>query len=150
MTPEIDLMIVLDMPEYSRNHLAEHYRVHVWPDTATHHDRLDDPLLKRIRAVQTNGSYGLKRPMIEAMPALEIICAIGAGFEGIDLAAARERGIVVTNSPGANAELVADQAWALILGSLRRVPDCDRGVREGRWQQVRTAMPLASGRRLGI
>ena len=143
-------MIVLGMDDYCRDHLSEHFRVHYWPDTTTHHDRLNDPLLKRIRAVQTNGSYGLKRPMIEAMTNLEIVCAVGAGFEGIDLAAARERGIIVTNSPGANADSVADQAWALILGILRRVPACDAGIRAGRWKESRVAMPIATGKRLGI
>jgi lactate dehydrogenase-like 2-hydroxyacid dehydrogenase len=150
VTEKIDLMVVLEMAEYSRNHLAEKYRVHYWPDTATHNQRLDDPVLKKIRAVQTNGSYGLKRPMIEAMPNLEIICAVGAGFEGIDLAAARERGIIVTHGPGTNADSVADQAWALLLGTLRRVPVCDAGVRTGRWDDVRQEMPLATGKKLGI
>lgn len=143
-------MVVLDMPEYSRNHLAEHYNVHYWPDTGSHNQRLDDPLLAKIRAVQTNGSYGLKRPMIEAMPNLEIICAVGAGFEGIDLDAAREHGIIVTHSPGMNAETVADQAWALLLGIVRRVPKCDRAVRAGHGEDVREQMPSLTGKKLGL
>ena len=146
----IDLLINLAMPQYSRDHLAEAYRVHYWPDPADHPRLLQDPVLKTIRAVQTNGSYGLKRPFIEAMPRLEIICAVGAGFEGIDLDAARERGIVVTNGAGANAATVADQAWALLLGAVRRVAWCDRGVREGRWHEVRTSMPSLAGKKLGI
>ena len=150
MTQKIDLMVVLEMPEYSRSHLAEKYQVHYWPDTDTHNQRLDDPLLKQIRAVQTNGSYGLKRPMIEAMPNLEIICAVGAGYEGIDLAAARERGIVVTHNPGANADTVADQAWALLLGTVRRVAVSDAGVKAGRWDEVRVEMPGVHGKKLGI
>ena len=150
MTQKIDLMVVLEMPDYSRSHLAEKYQVHYWPDTATHNQRLDDPLLKTIRAVQTNGSYGLKRPMIEAMPNLEIICAVGAGYEGIDLAAARERGIVVTHNPGANANTVADQAWALLLGTMRRVAVSDAGVKAGRWDEVRVEMPGVHGKKLGI
>ncbi len=146
----IDLLINLEMPQYSRDHLAEAYTVHYWPDPADHPRLLRDPVLKRIRAVQTNGSYGLKRPFIEAMPKLEIICAVGAGFEGIDLEAARERGIAVTNGAGANAATVADQAWALLLGAVRRVPWCDRGVRDGRWAEVRTATPSLAGKKLGI
>ncbi len=146
----IDLLVVLDMPQYSRDHLAEAYTVHYWPDPADHPRLLHDPLAKKIRAVQTNGSYGLKRAYIEAMPALEIICAVGAGFEGIDVQAARERGIVVTNGAGANAASVAEQAWALLLAAVRRVPWCDRGVREGRWAEVRKIMPSVTGKKLGI
>lgn len=150
MAEKIDLMVVLEMAEYSRKHLAEKYNVHYWPDTASHLQRLDDPLLKKIRAVQTNGSYGLKRPMIEAMSNLEIICAVGAGFEGIDVDAARERGIIVTHGAGANSDTVADQAWALLLATVRRVPVCDRGVRQGRWDDVRVEMPSVTGKKLGI
>ncbi len=146
----IDLLVVLDMPQYSRDHLAEHYTVHYWPNPADHPRLLSDPLAKKIRAVQTNGSYGLKRRYIEAMPALEIICAVGAGFEGIDVEAARERGIVVTNGAGANAASVAEQAWALLLATVRRVPWCDRAVREGRWDEARKIVPSVTGKKLGI
>ena len=119
----IDLLIVLDMPQYSRDYLAERYTVHYWPDPADHPRLLSDPLAKKIRAVQTNGSYGLKRRYIEAMPALEIICAVGAGFEGIDVEAARgARASSSPTAPGANAASVAEQAWALLLATVRRVP----------------------------
>ena len=122
----VDLLINLEMPQYSRDYLAESYTIHYWPDPREHPRLLRDPIAKKIRAVQTNGSFGIKRELIEAMPALEIICAIGAGFEGIDVVAARERGIVVTNGAGANAPAVAEQAWALLLATVRRVPWCDR------------------------
>jgi lactate dehydrogenase-like 2-hydroxyacid dehydrogenase len=146
----IDVLVVLDMPQYSRDHLAETYTVHYWPDPADHARFLQTPAAQNIRAVQTNGSFGLKRHHIDGLPALEIICAIGAGFEGIDVAAARARGIVVTNGAGANANAVADQAWALLMGTVRRVPWCDRSVREGRWDDARTIMPGVTGKRLGI
>jgi lactate dehydrogenase-like 2-hydroxyacid dehydrogenase len=146
----IDVLVVLDMPQYSRDHLAETYTVHYWPDPGDHARFLQSPAAQKIRAVQTNGSFGLKRHHIDGLPALEIICAIGAGFEGIDVAAARERGIVVTNGAGANAVTVADQAWALLMATVRRVPWCDRGVREGRWDDVRSIMPSVTGRKLGI
>ncbi len=146
----IDILVNIEMPQGSRDHLAEHYAVHYWPDPATHGQLLEDPVLKRIRGVQTNGSFGLKRPFIEAMPRLEIICAIGAGFEGIDLAAAAERGIPVTNGSGANAPTVADHAFALLLGVVRRVPEGDRAVREGRWREARDFMPVLAGRKMGI
>ena len=146
----IPILVPLEMPEANRAHLAERYSVHYWPDQSTHLARLQDPVLQVIRGVQTNGSYGLKRPMIEAMPKLEIICAVGAGYEGIDLEAARERGVVVTHGPGTNSETVADQAWALLLGAMRRVPWCDAAVRAGRWRESRYPMPGAFGKKLGV
>ncbi|MEZ5934734.1 MAG: 2-hydroxyacid dehydrogenase [Alphaproteobacteria bacterium] len=146
----IDVLVNLDMPEYSRSHLAETYTLHYWPDPAEHQQLADGPAGQRIRAVQTNGSHGIKRPLIERLPALELICAVGAGYEGIDLDAARERGIVVTHNPGSNAATVADQAWALIIGSMRRVSWCDQAVRAGRWEEARQAMPAVSGKKLGV
>lgn len=146
----IDLLIVLEMPPYSREHLAERYNVHYRPEPESHAAFLASPAARAIRAVQTNGSFGLSRRHIEQLPALEIICAVGAGYEGIDVDAARERGIVVTNGAGANAASVADHAWALLLGAVRRVPWRDRGVREGRWHDLRAPEPSVTGKRLGI
>lgn len=146
----IDLAVILEMPAVSLAHYTEPYKVHYWPDPADHPRHLASPIAKRIRAVQTNGSFGIKRPYIEAMPALEIICIVGAGFEGVDLAAARERGIVVTYGVGLNAPWVAEQAWALLLGVVHRVPAMDRGVREGQWRKLRQLMPAITGRKLGV
>jgi len=146
----IELAIVLDMPLEMREHLAERYTVHYWPDAKDHPRRFASPEAKRIRAVQTNGSFGLKRHDMDALPALEIIAVVGAGFEGVDLAAARERGIVVTYGAGVNASAVAEQAWALLLATVHEVAVRDRGVREGRWKELKSPLPNITGRRLGI
>lgn len=146
----IDVLINFKQAQYNRDYLGERYQVHYWPDASDHERLLDDPLLQTIRAVETNGSFGLKKRFIDAMPALEIICAVGAGFEGIDVATARDRAIVVTHNAGANAQTVADQGWAILLGVMRRVIWCDRAVREGRFQQARTHMPSTAGKKLGI
>ena len=62
-------------------------------------DELDSRNIS-LASQQGTGSFGLKRHEMEALPALEIIAVVGAGFEGVDLAAARERGIVVTYGGG--------------------------------------------------
>jgi lactate dehydrogenase-like 2-hydroxyacid dehydrogenase len=147
---EIDVAIVLDMDPFMIEHLAERYKVHYWPDLKDNPGRLQGAEAKRIRAVQTNGSYGLKRDQMEALPALEIIAVVGAGFEGVDLAAARERGIVVTYGAGLNAAAVAEQAWALLLAVVHEVPRRDRGLRDGLWSEIRSSLPNVTGRKLGI
>jgi lactate dehydrogenase-like 2-hydroxyacid dehydrogenase len=131
-------------------HLAERYQVHYWPDLRDNPRYLQSAAAKRIRAVQTNGSYGLKRDQMDALPALEIIAVVGAGFEGVDLAAARERGIVVTYGAGLNAAAVAEQAWALLLAVVHEVPRRDRGLRDGLWTEIRSSLPNVTGRKLGI
>ena len=77
----------------------------------------------------TIGSIGLTAKEIDAMPSLELVCAMGAGYENIDTAKCRERGIAVGNGAGTNDSCVADHAMALLLASVRRVPAYDRATR---------------------
>ena len=122
------------------------------------HDRLHqtDPaalaaIAPRIRAIAASGESKVPRELIAQLPALEIISVFGVGYDGIDVAAARERGIAVTNTPEVLNDDVADLAMALVLSVARRIPQADRFVREGKW--AAGPMPLArkvSGTRLGI
>lgn len=70
---------------------------------------------------------------LAAAPKLKVVARYGVGTEAVDLAAARGRGIPVTNTPGANADAVAEHAVGLMLAALRFVPDGDRRVRAGDW-----------------
>ncbi|HKS12043.1 MAG TPA: 2-hydroxyacid dehydrogenase [Pseudomonas sp.] len=101
-----------------------------------------------IDAVLTRGPLGLTADEINALPRLQIICVLGAGYEQVDLAAARARGITVTNGAGANASTVADHAMAMLLGLLRDIPHADASTRRGEWDRV--ILPSVSGKRLGI
>jgi len=104
----------------------------------------------RIRAVLTNGAVGLTAAEIDALPALEFVSAIGAGYEKIDVAAAQARGIEVTNGSGTNAACVADQVFALLLGIVRQVPKFDQAVRDGLFRDGLPLLPNFSGKQLGI
>ncbi len=75
---------------------------------------------------------------LAAAPNLQIVARYGVGVDAVDLAAAAERGLLVTNTPGANSGAVADHAVTLILAALRDVAAGDRGVRAGRWAVRRT------------
>ncbi|MGI8458805.1 MAG: NAD(P)-dependent oxidoreductase [Propionibacteriaceae bacterium] len=75
---------------------------------------------------------------LDAGPGLRIVARYGVGVEAIDLAAAAARGVMVTNTPGANSGAVADHAVALMLAALRDVPAGDQGVRNGDWSVRRT------------
>jgi D-3-phosphoglycerate dehydrogenase len=79
---------------------------------------------------------------LDAAPNLRVVARYGVGFEAVDLAAAAERGIIVTNTPGANSGAVADHAVGLMLAVLRGIPEGDRRVRAGDWSVFR-------GRELG-
>jgi lactate dehydrogenase-like 2-hydroxyacid dehydrogenase len=105
---------------------------------------------KDIVAVLTNGSIGLSSAAINAFPNLKVIACFGAGFENVDHAAARARGIVVTHAPGVNDANVADHALALMLGVARDLPGADRAVRAGKWETSRIYRPSLNGKRLGV
>ncbi len=102
------------------------------------------------RAVLTNGSTGLSAAEMAALPQLEIVCALGAGYEKIDLDAARARGLAVTHGPGTNDASVADHAMTLLMAVARGIPEADAAVRRGDWTRSRQPRPMISGKRLGI
>lgn len=102
------------------------------------------------RGVLTFGTLGLSGADIARMPNLEIICAIGAGYENIDLVAARARGVAVTHGPGTNATSVADHAMALLMATARLIVPGDRIARTGEWAKGRQMRPTITGKKLGI
>ena len=102
----------------------------------------------QIDAVLTRGPLGLYADEIAALPALKIICVIGAGYEHVDLQAAADRGITVTNGAGVNASSVADHAMAMLLSLVRDIPRCDSAVRRGEWPKI--MRPSLAGKHLGI
>lgn len=91
--------------------------------------------------------------LLACAKALKVIANFGVGFEHIDLAAATQRGIPVTNTPGVLTDTTADLAFALILATARRVVEGDRRVREGKFQYWAPLLFLGqevSGKTLGI
>ena len=93
------------------------------------------------------------RAVLEAGTGLRIIANIAVGFNNIDLAAARERGIVVTNTPDVLTEASADFTWALILGITRRLGEGERLLRRGGWKGWALDFMLGTelrGKQLGI
>ena len=70
---------------------------------------------------------------MDSLPRLGAIVNFGAGVDAIDVNAARERGIKVSNTPDVLNDTVADTALGLLLDTLRRFPAADRYVRAGRW-----------------
>ena len=122
------------------------------------HDRthLSDPaafaqIAPRVRGIAASGESKVPRELIAQLPALEMISVFGVGYDGVDVAAARERGIAVTHTPNVLNDEVADLAMALVLAVSRRLVEADRYVRGGQWKNG--PMPLArkvSGTRMGI
>lgn len=101
-------------------------------------DLKDDALTARLKesgaGVLIVRSTKVTREMLEASK-LSLIVRAGAGYNTIDVAAASERGILVTNCPGKNSIAVAELAFGLILACDRRIPDNVSQLREGKWNK---------------
>jgi D-3-phosphoglycerate dehydrogenase len=77
------------------------------------------------------GTSPIDERHLAAAPNLKIISRHGVGVDSVDLAAARRRGVLVTNTPGANTEAVADHTVGLMLGAVRHLVRGDRAARDG-------------------
>ncbi len=73
--------------------------------------------------------------VLAAAPTLKVIANVAVGFNNIDVAAARRRGVVVTNTPDVLTETTADFAWTLLMAAARRVVEADHFARSGQWQR---------------
>lgn len=105
-----------------------------------------------IRGLAANTLAGrVDAALFDRLPALEIVANFGVGYDNIDAKAAAARGIMVTNTPGVLDAEVADLALGLLLATIRRLPQADRYVREGRWEQAPFPLsPTLRGRTVGI
>src|SRR5437773_3084500 len=75
--------------------------------------------------------------VLAAAPTVKVIANVAVGYNNIDIAAARRRGVVVTNTPDVLTETTADCAWALLMAAARKVLDADRYIRSGEWKTWR-------------
>lgn len=129
MPPEI--LQIAKLPERAQARLAETCTLHLY-DRARGPEQLA-PIAAGIRGVVTDGHLGIAPEIMAALPALEIVSSYGVGYDGIDTAACRARGVRVTNTPEVLNDAVAELALGLMLALCRRIPQADRFVREGKW-----------------
>jgi len=73
--------------------------------------------------------------VLAAAPTVKVIANVAVGYNNIDVAAARRRGVVVTNTPDVLTETTADFAWTLLMAAARRVVEADHFARAGQWQK---------------
>jgi len=88
--------------------------------------------------------------IIDALPSLKVIIRAGAGFNTIDTKYARKKGIDVMNTPGANANGVAEEVIALILADCRKLIEADASARRGEWEKSKFMGRELTGKTVGI
>ena len=141
-----EIMQVSPLPPFMMNALQEaDYIVH-------DHTHIKDPgALSKVTALVGTGSAKVDKKLLMMLPNVKLIAICGVGYDGVDVAVAKEKGIVVTHTPGVLTDDVADLAMGLLLSIGRRIPQADRFVRNGDW--VSDTFPMThkvSGARLGI
>ena len=123
------------------NVLPEEARAAIPRDFQVEYNAGDTPLPKAELVKRLRGRDGLICHIISTIddellagaPSLRVVANVAVGFNNIDVAAARRRGVVVTNTPDVLTETTADFAWALLMAAARRVVEADRFARSGHW-----------------
>jgi glyoxylate reductase len=113
---------------------------------------LRDGLCRADAAIVTLGDH-IDADTIRAATRLKVLANYAVGYNNIDLAAARQRGLIVTNTPDVLTDATADLTWTLLLATARRVVEGDSLVRSGRWSGWSPTQLLGaevSGKTLGI
>ena len=144
------VVVAMHLPRAFMAALAEGYEV-VGPlsePLETRVQALPAAVAARVRALVTMGTVGASDATMARLPQLGVIACTGSGYERVDLAAAAARGIVVTHSPAANADSVADVALGLLIASVRRFSQGRALLESGGWQgNAARSMPLSRGLR---
>lgn len=148
---KVDVIQTVPMPAFAADRLAELFTVHhLWQ--ADDADRFFGDVRDRVRGVAASGPGPLDRAFMDKLPKLEIIANFAVGVDAVDLDAAREKKIIVTNTPDVLTDCVADFAMGMVIAVMRRVAEGDRYVRSGRWA-TKGDLTLATslgGKTLGI
>lgn len=147
MKPQV--LLGARVPPYLVEKLAERYTLH---DFSGETDPASFELVApQVQALVVNGESVVPEAYLARLPALKMVAVFGVGYDGVDVRAAAERGIHVSNTPDVLTEDVADLAIALLLAVRRGLVSADRFVRNGHWGKK--PFPLSSkvsGAKLGI
>lgn len=147
------VVLTAEYPSVARDILAGEFDVIEHP---TEHQRSEDDvitILAEADAAICLLSDPLTRRVLESNPNLRMIANYAVGYNNIDVDAARELGIRVTNTPGVLTEATADLTMALILAVMRRLVEGDREVRttgQCIWEPLHLLGTSLQGKRLGI
>ncbi|RKQ41144.1 2-hydroxyacid dehydrogenase [Enterobacter sp. R1(2018)] len=136
------------LPDALTAELREHYDLY---ELATLSEAEFAAIAGEITVVITNGEAVVTRDFITSLPALKLIAVFGVGYDGVDVAAARDCGVAVTHTPGVLTDDVADLAIGLMLATSRKIVAAQKFIEQGGWQRGGFQWTRkVSGARLGI
>ncbi|MCL4370562.1 MAG: hydroxyacid dehydrogenase [Chloroflexi bacterium] len=135
------IVIPDDFPPVYQGHrelerLAPYGEVALFGTRAADQVELIDRLQGAAAAINIRAYSRFDAELLAALPELRILSILGTGTDNVDLEAATQRGVVVTNTPGASTVSVAELTFALMLSAARHVATADRAVRSGQWRHL--------------
>ncbi|MCC5801922.1 2-hydroxyacid dehydrogenase [Rossellomorea vietnamensis] len=129
------IYITRKLPEAVVAPLTKEFEVEMW-------EREDAPVPRDIllekaekaSALLTMLSDKVDRELLQGASYLKVVANLAVGFDNIDLEAAKEKGVIITNTPGVLTETTADLTFALLMATARRIVEADRYIKEGKWK----------------
>ena len=129
------IYVTRKLPESVIDPLREDFKVEMW-------DREDAPVPRNIlldkaekaSALLTMLSDKVDRELLQRASSLKVVSNLAVGYDNIDVEAAKEKGITITNTPDVLTETTADLTFALLMAVARRVVEADRYIKEGNWK----------------
>jgi len=122
------------LPGKAIDMLKQHFEVEVNPEDRPPSREVLLEKVKDLDALLCLLTDKIDAELMDAAPKLKIVANYAVGYDNIDVEAATERGIVVTNTPGVLTDTTADFTWALLLAAARRVIECDKFTRAGKYK----------------
>lgn len=149
--PDFDVLMFDPMPPRVMEGIAAECRLHrLWE--APNREAALAEIAPTIRAIASgSGHTKLDGALLGRFPKLEIVACFGVGYDQVDATWAGKHGVTVTHTPDVLNEEVADTTFGLLLNAVRRLPEAERHLREGRWPNG--PFPLTAslrGRTMGI
>src|SRR4051794_17447409 len=147
------VFVTRELPFDALDRLRHEHDVDVWAEPGPPPPAALRERASRAEVLLTMLTGGVDAELLDACPDLRAIANLAVGTDNIDLDAAAARGIPVGNTPDVLTDATADLAVALMLGIMRRLPEGEARVREGRWGTWQPAEDLGSdlaGRTLGV
>ena len=153
----MDVLLPAPLPPSAIEALERAFRVHrLW--SAPDPDAFIAQAAHRVRAIASAAAilaegvdFATDGAFMSRFPNLEIVANLGVGYDNVDARWAARHGVVVTNTPDVLTDEVADLALALLLATVREVPQADRYLRDGRWGEKPYRLTATlRGRTMGV
>lgn len=145
------ILVTYQIPKDGLKDLERHFDVY-YPESLILHFSEMEKMIDDYDGIITVFGHLLPPEIIKKAKKLKIISNFGAGVDNIPVGLATEKGILVTNTPDAVTESTAELAISVIMAALRRIPECDRKIREGiiKWGIMENLGRNMFGKTLGI